>query len=138
MTGLFQERRKWPKVINTQSGNSTISVETINLDQLITREAQQDISKQLEPNKIHIASTKETHLSNDTIINVGRNRIYTSSAPISPKYNPEDPQYAAYIGGVAVAVHRELAQHVSIVKRIDNRLIQLTCDAKNHTPKLQY
>jgi len=107
----------------------------VNPDHLLTQEMQNDVTQQLAKQKIHVALIQETHIPRN--INIIKNgyRIITSAAKPNPKSKPEHDIPGKYIAGVAIAIHQELTQHISNIKRIDERIMAITLGREHtHTP----
>ena len=78
--------------------------------------------KQLIKNKIHIAGIQETHIPFGGILAIGTYKLITSASIRNARYTPEASHRGTHIGGVAIAIRREMARRVSIIKSIANRL----------------
>merc|ERR1712112_186890 len=118
-----------------KKGLNTLTVVSLNPDHFITDQVQQDITQQLTKNKVHIAIIQETHIPRN--IDNGKNgyRIITSAAVANPKKTPEHDIPGKYIAGMAIAVHQEMAPHISTIQRVDNRSLKITLDRpETHTP----
>ena len=132
---LFQEGKERPTAINLQTGINTISVVSFSPDHFATTEVQSDITQQLLRRKIHIAMIQETHIPRNSEYTWGEYRIITSAAIRNPKNKTRPTNYwSTHRGGVAIAIHQELAPQISHIERINHRILKVTLDHQDaHT-----
>jgi len=106
----------------------------MNPDHFIASQVQQDITQQLTKKKIHIAIIQETHIPRNLNYEKNGYRIITAAATPNPKKTPENDIPGKYIAGVAIAIHNEMAPHISMIQRIDHRILKVTLDhPETHT-----
>ena len=114
-----------------EKGLNTLSVVSLNPGHFITNQVRRDITQQLTKRKIHIALIQETHIPRDLQYAKNEYCIITSAETKTPKNTknaPGEPNTGRYIAGVAIAVHHEIAQHISTIERKSNRILKITLD----------
>ena len=117
-----------------QEGNRSISIVSINPDNFILQKTQLGITEMLLKNKIHIAAIQETHIPRDLNYKINGYRIITTAATQENKEH-DHPNRGLPTAGVAILVHEELEHHIVNLKRINERIMQLTLHSKHsHTP----
>ena len=126
----FEEGGKRPQVLNMDQGNRTLSIVSINPDNLTTTESKLTVTHLLRKNKIHIAAIQETHIPHDQNYKLNGYRIITTKALI----NTGNKQGMAE-GGVAILIHEDLEQHITHIHRINHRIMKITMHSEeSHTP----
>jgi len=116
-------QRRTHKKNNTfqPSWAKTLTIVSLNPDNLININKQNDILHELQKRKVHIAAIQDTHIPHG--LDFARNgyRIITSEA------NPNDAKHekqGLYHGGVAIIIHTSTHQHIHQIARIDHRILK--------------
>ena len=122
---LFEEGRPRQTTINATSGYIASIIATVNPDHLSTDQANQDILTQLSKSKIHIAGIQETHIPFGGILTLGTYKLITSSTR-NAAYTTDVTHRGTHIGGSAIEIRQEMAQRLSVIRRINNRLLLVT------------
>ena len=95
-----------------------------------------DIAQQLTKYKIHMTLIQETHIPRDAEYTKNEYGIITSAALTKKHPNLRLNAPGIYAAVAAIAIHQELAQHISQIERISARILKITLDhAATHTPR---
>jgi len=122
----FQEGKTRDTVINMKKGMGALTIAIINPDHFVANQVQQDITQQLPKKKIHIEIIQETHIPRDLNYEINGYRIITSAATPNPRKTPEHDIPGKYIDGAEIALHHEMAPHISSIQRINHRILKIT------------
>ena len=138
-----KQRKKWKKhnnktvlfdtprdhVIKNEPGFKTLNIASLNPDDMTTHQSRNDITIQLRRKKIHIAIIQETHIAQNATININDYVIHASAALKNTMDNGKA------IGGVAIAIEKELNKHLHHLNQIDHRTMTVTLHSDHsHTP----
>jgi len=127
----FQKNIQRKEVLNTNQGNCTLNIVSINPDALTTQESRQRLTEELLRNKIHLAAIQETHIAHGQNYLHNGYRIITSAAI----KNTSENKPGMSEGGVAILIHENIAPHITHIHRISRRTVKITLQSKNsHTP----
>ena len=64
-TIIFLDKQKRPTTISTKSGYRTLNILSLNPDNFISTTRQDDITHELQKQRIHLAAIQETHIPHD-------------------------------------------------------------------------
>ena len=123
----FEETKQRTQVLNTDSGNRTLSIVSINPDNFTSSETRLTTTHLLRKNKIHIAAIQETHIPYDQNYKLNGYRIITCKAK-------EQEINGMAIGGVAILIREELEHHITHIHRVGRRIMKITLHSEeSHT-----
>ena len=127
-TRYLQEGQKGPTVSKAAKGLRTQTISSLNPDQIITPEIQNDITQQLATKQnTYIHNTWNTHRKEQKHRKNGY-EIYTSAASPNPKSRTDKETTGKHLAGVSIAIREETKQPVCTISRIDERIMTITLD----------
>ena len=118
------------------NGKRRLIVATMNVDDLRSKETREILSKRLRKMKIDISMIQETHWGNNGEWEQGDYTFYVTAARINGAENKKEGlQGGKGIGGVAIAIKKDIRGNILKIERANERIMQIRLATNIHGRK---